>query len=349
MQVTVLVPAIHDRPTGGNIYNRRVTTVLQHRVPVDVVPWEPEVESPPSMDVPRDAALVVDSLLVREEAPLRALRAANPTATLVLLAHYLHCIDPNEQDAPAAVAERAVLPLFDGAVTTSRYARQALADEGVAESRIAVVPPGLDEAYRVPVPERAPRATPRLLTVANLLPGKGLPVLIETLGRLPDLAWTWTLVGDDTLAPNFADTLHDRIRDAALTDRVTRTGAVPATDLRAHYDRADVFVLPSRFETCSMATREAMARGLPIVGCQVGGLPENVGAATTSGAAPAGRLVPPNRPDALADALRSLLTDPAARARRGRAARKRSRSFPTWDAAAARLHSALHALHGTDD
>ena len=153
MHVTLLVPDIHDRPRGGNIYNRRVAAGGQNGA-IEVVPWRPDADGG-DLDRPDEGVLVVDSLLVRHEEALRALRRAHPVATLVLLAHYLHCIDPTERDPPAAATERAVLPLFDGAVTTSRYARRALVDEGMAKKRIAVVPPGLDDAYRAPVPDRA--------------------------------------------------------------------------------------------------------------------------------------------------------------------------------------------------
>jgi hypothetical protein len=350
MHVTVLVPGIHDRPTGGNIYNRRVIAEMRRRRAVDVVSWAPEDTGSPDLDGADEGVIVVDSLLARHEQPLRALRRAHPAATLVLLAHYLHCIDPNERDTPAATTERAALPLFDGTVTTGRYAQRALAEEGVPNDRIAVVPPGLDEAYRAPVPERSDReGPPRLLTVASLLPGKGLRVLVDVLSDLTDRAWTWTLVGDDTLDPGFADALHDQVRDAALAERATLTGAVSADAVRAQYDRADVFVLPSRFETCSMATREAMARGLPVVACDVGGLPDNFGEAAGPGSAPAGALVPPGDPDALSEALRTLLTDPAARMRRGQAAWERGRAFPGWGEAGRRFHEALGAFHAPSE
>jgi len=356
MHVTVLVPDIHDRPTGGNIYNRRVIAGLRQRESVEVVSWSPDESDSPDLERPDADVIVVDSLLLRHKEPLRALRSAHPAATLVLLAHYLHCIDPNERDTPAADTERVLLPLFDGAVTTSRYAQRALAEAGLPEERIAVVPPGLDDAYRAPAPDRSDRSgPPRLLTVASLLPGKGLPALVDGLGTLTDVDWTWTLVGDDTLDPAFAETLHDRVRDASIADRVTLAGPVPPDAMRAQYDAADVFVLPSRFETCSMATREAMARGLPVVAYAVGGLPDNFGdavapdAAAMSNVVSAGRLVPPDSPDALIDALRDLLTDPALRTRMGQAARERSRSFPGWGRVARCFHEVLAGFQSSSE
>lgn len=339
MHVTVLVPDIHDLQTGGNIYNRCIVDGMRRNVSVEVVPWNPEEMSQLRLDLPGEAVLVVDSLLTRHPAPLRDLRGAHPAATVVLLGHYLHCIDPGEQDTEAAAAERVLLDdVFDGVVTTSRFARQALMREGVPGPHIGVVPPGLDAAYRTPPSTLSVRSAPRLLTVANLLPGKGVRAFVEVLRGLSGEAWTWTLVGDASLDPAYAQEVQEHLRRAGLAERVTCTGAVPPATLRRWYDRADVFVLPSRFETCSMATREAMARSLPVVGYRVGGLPENFSDAS------AGYLVPPGDTGALQSALRTLLIDPMARAQKGRAARRRSRSFPTWSEAAAQFRMVLEEV-----
>lgn len=338
MTLFFLVPPIHDRPTGGNIYNRRIITELQSLDRATLVPWSPE--PPFSSPVPdSDAAgIIVDSLLLRQEEAVRSLRTAHPSFPLVLLAHYLHCIDPEQSEAPEATTERSLLPLFDGAVTTSQFAKDALSTEGIPASRICVVPPGLSDAFRTGVNGPTPTDEPELLTVSNLLPGKGLPSLISTLDTLSDEPWQWTLIGDDALDLDFAKTVHRQLRDASFTERVTGPTTLSPQDLRTRYDRADIFVLPSRFETCSMAMREAMARGLPVVGYRVGGLPENLGDAS------AGYLVPVGEPETFEEALRTLLQSPSSRRELGAAAQERSRSFPTWRETATKFRSFVRTL-----
>jgi hypothetical protein len=337
MQASFLLPGTHDQLTGGNIYNRRIITELRGRYPVEAVSWTPAPDRQ-GLEGADPSIVVVDSLLLRSPGPLRALREVVPSATIVLLAHYLHCIDPGKRATAAAATERALLSLFDGAVTTSPYARQALVAEGMPPDTVSAVPPGLDAAYRRPPSPPNRTGPPTLLTVANVLPGKGLLDLIEQLDALDDLAWRWTLVGNDTLDPDFARTVAERVEASTVADRLTHVGTVPAAEMPAQYDRADLFVLPSHFETCSMATREAMARGRPVVGYAVGGLPDNFGED------PAGHLVPPDRPDALGAALRTLLTAPATRRRMGGAARRRSKSFPSWPDAATRFWAALQSI-----
>lgn len=340
MHVTVLVPDIHDLPTGGNVYNRRVVEAWPRQEPVELVSWTPESAGLPDLDASDDAVIVVDSLHARHPTALQALRNAWPTATLVLLAHYLHCIDPHEADSEAAAAERTALEMFDGAVATSRFTEQVLVEEGGSVERIRVVPPGLDERYRHPCPPRSEEALPRMLTVANLLPEKGLQSFVDVLAGLRSTPWRWTLVGDASLDPEYADGVYRRIQETGLSERVTHVGPVSPDILRTWYDRADLYVLPSRFETRSLSMREAMARGLPVVGYRVGGVAENFGGAS------AGHLVPPRNPTALRSALRSLLTAPMARRYAGRTAWRRSRSFPTWAEAARRFREKVDALHG---
>jgi glycosyltransferase involved in cell wall biosynthesis len=338
MTVFFLVPDIHDQQTGGNVFNRRIIEGLRPEATVRVVPWSPDETPAGRLDLSGADVVVVDSLLARHPDALRALQEARSAGPLVLLVHYLHCIDPRSPNADAAADERATLGVIDAAIATSRFVERALHDEGLAAGRTAVVRPGLDARYRGPWPDRLGRGVPRMLTVANLLPEKGLRSFVDGLRDLRDLPWTWTLVGDASLDPSYAAGVFRRLRAAGLRDRVTWTGGIAPETLRGEYDRADLFVLPSRFETCSLSTREAMARGLPVVGYRVGGMPENFGDPA------AGHLAPPSAPTALREALRSLLTDPMARAWRGHAARRRSRDFPTLDAAASRFGEALVAL-----
>ena len=101
--------------------------------------------------------------------------------------------------------------------------------------------------------------------------------------------------------------------------------------------------MASRVERLHVSKREGStkrsARGLPVVGYRVGGLPENFGDAA------AGHLVPAGNEPALRAALRSLLVDPMTRAQTAAAARRRSRLFPTWVESADRFREALTTLH----
>jgi glycosyltransferase involved in cell wall biosynthesis len=102
------------------------------------------------------------------------------------------------------------------------------------------------------------------------------------------------------------------------------SGCVDDVSLGASYAAADLFVLPSRYEGYGIVFAEALARGLPIIACEVGPVPELVGRE-------AAVLVRPDDREALSAALDLLLGDPTLRMRMSAAARRRTSSLPRWE------------------
>jgi glycosyltransferase involved in cell wall biosynthesis len=88
-----------------------------------------------------------------------------------------------------------------------------------------------------------------------------------------------------------------------------------------------------------MVVTEALARGLPVVAAEVGGVPEAMGHGA-DGTRP-GLLVPGDDPAALGAALRTWLEDPGLRRRLRRAARERRKSLSDWSATTAALADVL--------
>lgn len=312
MTLRALLPAIHARPTGGNVYNRRILSLLGAKREVFRA----------GMTLARGTWLV-DSLVAHEAAPLFG-DGVRP----ILVAHYLHLLDPERRHSREAARERALLPRFAGVVTTSDYSRRVLRAEGVRNA--ITIWPGLDDRYRAPA-VAAPHDPPRMLTIASLLPGKGLLELIDVLESLANREWTWDLAGDATLDRKYAARVARRVASSRVRDRIRLRAPLAPARLVALYDRSDLFVLPTRFETCSMATREAMARALPVVAYDVGGLGDNLPRASSRCLAPRGD------DSALAAQLRRLLEDARERARVGAANRRAAMRFPTWEESARAL------------
>jgi len=101
--------------------------------------------------------------------------------------------------------------------------------------------------------------------------------------------------------------LEARARQLGLTDCVRFLGSLPTGPaIRDELDQADLFVLPSRAEGLPRAMIEAMARAVPCIGAQVGGIPELL--------APS-ELVPPSDAEALAAKILEVLGDPPRLAR----------------------------------
>ncbi len=167
-----------------------------------------------------------------------------------------------------------------------------------------------------------------LLCVAAVTSDKGHDVLLDALATTIDLPWQCVCVGSLERDPAYVADLRRRSLDGGLGDRVCFSGARTGADLDRSYAAADLLVLASRAETYGMVVAEALARGLPVVAADVGGLTEALGHG--AGGLRPGLLVPPGDPAAFGSALRAWLGDAELRGRLRRAARERRESLSRW-------------------
>jgi len=197
-------------------------------------------------------------------------------------------------------------------------------DLGASPERLRVVGNGIDggrftlatESEKAAARDSLgiPQSAKVLLTVGGLTERKGvgrvIPAVAEMIaGGDPDLADLMYVVagaggpeGDDRAK------LEDAARAHRIDDRVRFLGRVAHQDLTRVYHAADAFVLATRNEGWANALQESIASGLPTVATDVGGNREVLG----DGAV--GTLVPFGDHDALREALRSALSQPADRA-----------------------------------
>jgi glycosyltransferase involved in cell wall biosynthesis len=335
-RVHVVVPdGIDDpaRPSGGNRYDRRLCDSLaalgwdvrEHAVPGA---W-------PAADatalgalqrvlagVPDDAVVLIDGLIASAAGPVLV-----PAALRLRLAVLMHMPLGTPQ-------ERAVLAAARSVITTSPWTAHHLRHQVAAEC-LHVAEPGADPAALAP-PSRAGN---RLLCVAAVTALKGLDVLVAALARVTERPWTCVCVGTLEREPAFAAALRAEVTAAGLGEQVRFVGPRTGAALDAAYHDADLVVLASRSETFGMVVTEALARGIPVLASDVGGVPHALGRAP--GGTRPGLLVPPDDPPALAAALRHWLGAPDLRERLRHAARERRDSLPGWDVTAARVAAAL--------
>ena len=193
--------------------------------------------------------------------------------------------------------QRAAYACAHKVVANAEAAAVRLRVERVPADRIIVIPNGLDLTVFQP---RSPRSTfRRVVMVANLRPEKGHDTLIDAARRILDLFPDahFDIVGDGTERA----WILDYARSRGVSEAFSFWGH--SEDIPSRLASADVFVLPSRSEAFPNAVLEAMAAGLPVVASAVGGILEVVQDGQT------GLLVPPGRPDALAEGLCRLMTD----------------------------------------
>ena len=234
--------------------------------------------------------------------------------------------------------ERAVLLAAAAVITTSAWTRRRLLElYPLPAERVHVAEPAVEVADIAP----GTAAGGTLLCVAAVTFAKGHDVLLDALATMSDLSWQCVCVGSLDREPAFVESLQLRLLDAGLGDRVSFLGPRTGADLDRSYAAADLTVLASRAETYGMVVTEALARGLPVVASDVGGLTEALGH-SADGTRP-GRLVPPNDPGALGAALRAWLVDAKLRERLRRAARERRESLSGWSTTTSAIESVLTA------
>jgi glycosyltransferase involved in cell wall biosynthesis len=99
---------------------------------------------------------------------------------------------------------------------------------------------------------------------------------------------------------------------------------VSDAELQAAYERANQFVLPSRFEGYGMVYAEALAYGLPVIATTIAPVQAIVGSE-------AGIFVPPDDPPALAATIEQLITNRMLWQRLADGALRRAAGLPRWD------------------
>ena len=238
--------------------------------------------------------------------------------------------------------ERLIARRADLVLAVSPDLAERAKDLGTPHVELAIIPavppqqPAEPGASDVAVVEDAwPRSGARLLTVARLAPQKGLPLLLEAAailsrevdaGRLT--AFTWALAGDGPGREQAAERIATEQLPVILLGR--------RSDAPALMEVADVVVQTSLWEGQPLTIQEALRAGTAIVATDVGGT-----AVTARGGAV---LVAPQA-QAIAEALRTLLSDPEARTRAAERAQAAARGLPGLEGLAAQLRQTVLDLH----
>lgn len=351
-RIRLLVPGNIHHHSGGNIYNARLVQGMKalgtdvevlavegewpyasaqarRRLGSLLGAWEPEAEA-------QRAVTLVDGLIAMGAPDELEFAAKAGQETWVLV----HMPAPAHHELEARSLRAAA-----GVICTSTWASEVLAARhGLHGLKVAL--PGTD-----PAPVAPGSASPRIISVAALLPNKDQLLTVSALAALQDLEWTASFVGSDQADEEYAGKVRGAVEGHGLGGRIQLTGELMGEALESEWHRANLSLLVSRAEAFGMVVTESLAHGIPVVVRDGTGAVEALrsGAAgkDDDGAALPGAKVAfpadddPGNPALLAQVLRRWLEDGRTRAAwRAKAMEARS-SLPGWEQPAAHVLAAL--------
>jgi len=224
--------------------------------------------------------------------------------------------------------EQAEWKIADAVICPSEFVAEHVINAGCEPHKVVIVPYGVDDRFSIGPRTRKPGPL-RVLTVGAVGLRKGAPYVGAVARRLTGQA-QFRMVGPVDVSP---------YAQQQLVQCVDLKGAVPRQDMRAQFEWADVFFLPSLCEGSATATYEALAAGLPVI-CT-----RNTGSVVRDGTD--GFLVPVRDVEETVSILRKLITCPEMLVRMSANARLRAQDF-TVARYGERLVKALSALGETD-
>lgn len=201
---------------------------------------------------------------------------------------------------------------LDGIATVSNFIRNLYLEAGFAPEILETTYLGIHNEVFYPGPEHPLSDPVRLMFAGALWEGKGPQVAVQALRILSQRndppRFHLDIFGDG--AGGFKRYLRGVISDAGVEHRVTLHGFVSWERLVQAMHQSDIFLFPSIWdEPFAITPLQAMGCGLPVVATWTGGTPEGVTDGETA------LLVPPNDPQAMADAVARLVQDEALRRR----------------------------------
>lgn len=354
MHIGLVIYNTLDTLSGGYLYDRQLVEHLRRAgdtVDIISIPWRNYVAhlsdswSENLFRRLRDAhvdVIVQDELnhpsLFRINRRLRG-RVRYPLLSLV---HHLRSSEahPAWQRIVYRWIERQYLASVDGFIFNSHTTRAAVSQLlGRAPASCVVAHPAGDrfnpsiDSAMIVNRARAPGVL-RLVFVGNLIPRKGLHMLLDALARLPADTYQLTVVGNPNVDPKYTARVRARIGVLRLKN-VRLVGALQDEALANVLAQSHVLVVPSEYEGYGIVYLEGMSFGLPAI-------------ATTSGAAGEiiddgvnGYLVAPNDAAAIAERIDRLNRDRERISRMSLAARERFLVHPRWDESMARIRNYL--------
>jgi glycosyltransferase involved in cell wall biosynthesis len=312
MNVHFLIPGDINTLTGGYVYDKKIFAGLSekgHKVTIHQLgedfPFPKETSLAESKkilrEIPPGEPVIIDSLAFGPM--ISVISEYYRKNSIIALVHLPLSFNPGfsaEISGNFAKQEKTAFDFTAGIVTTSSYTCRLLAGYNIDPSRIDIIKPGAEAKERkiiyLPFPKK-------LLCIGSYLENKGQSLLIKALALLKDKDWILNCYGNPDLDRKYFEGLQVLIKNLNLEEKVLLHGIVLHEKLSKIYLEADLFVLPSHFETYGMVLAEALVHGLPVIASTGGGILDTVPASM-------GKFFNPGNELDLVKIIKLILEDP---------------------------------------
>lgn len=357
MRVGLVIYGSLDTVSGGYLYDRQLVNHLERqgdRVEIISLPWRAyplRLMDNLSLDLQRRMERDFD-ILLQDELNHPSLAWANgrlghDCPPILSIVHHLRSSEarPRRQNCLYRLVERRYLVSVDAFIYNSHTTRRAVEGLIGSERPHVVAYPGGDRlrsrVTEEEVTRRARNGPLRLLFVGNLIPRKGLHVLLAALARVR-AGWCLAIAGSPSVDPAYARRVLRYAERTLPGRRIRWLGSLPDAALAQEMAAAHVLAVPSDYEGFGIVYVEGMSFGLPALAA--GGAAAEIVADGVDGF-----LVAPGDAAALARHIETLARDRALLAEMSVAALARYARHPTWAETSAAAGEFLRRVAGLSE
>jgi len=264
---------------------------------------------------------------------------------VIAIVHHLRCRERH----PALLSrlyrrvEKRYLASVDGFICVSRTTGADVEDLVGRARPLVVAPPGGDRLTgKITAEQIAAKAVEpgplKIISVANLIPRKGIHTLITALASLPHNGWQLTVAGSLNMDTSYVGSIRRQIAQDGLNARISLLGTVSDEELAVLLPQHHLLAVPSSYEGFGIVYLEGMHFGLPAIAGTAGAAKELIRHDHN------GFLAPPGDADALARCISLLVEDRELLKRLSLTAHHSAAAHPTWNESAARARAFLQSF-----
>jgi glycosyltransferase involved in cell wall biosynthesis len=200
---------------------------------------------------------------------------------------------------------------------------------GPRKNRVIAHPAGdrfNPEISREMIESRANKEGPlRILFLGNVIPRKGLHILLEALGKIDENDWKLSVVGSMNIDARYGRMIKQIAKDNRLDNHIEFFGSLGEEELKRILSASHILAVPSYLEGYGIAYLEGMGFGLPAIGTASGGASEIITHDVN------GYLVPRGNVSFLAECISRLIDDRELLIAMSLRARETYLLHPTWE------------------